>query len=403
MNQFFNMIVNTIKYRFAAISARLRYWTNANYIKTRVINRFQQWLAGLFNVKPRNKKDYYTFLGIMVSRRLAHVVILCVGLICLGYLWLVKPFQSLGSDGTIKTYKYNSWPLKFMDADVNITAKRGYIAYTGHVKGGYAQGQGELFDPDGGLVYSGEFSKNMYNGTGKQYYPNGQLHYEGSFVDNLYQGKGKLYRPGGALYYSGEFKENYQDGQGELYNIAEQKVFGGVFKRGELIYTQLLGKTVEEINAAYTGSKKLYEYSDESMIAMNEISALYIPASTENSLDTTAKAQTLYVIRDVFVSGDKRIETVSQLKEHLGEPQFEGNSYMNFYDAAAIQWCQDNGKDIALEPNLEYTEEYDEYVQVDGFDGEALIYMYVYEINDLSYTFIAVGHEDKFFMYTISV
>ena len=212
MNQFFNMIVNTIKYRFAAISARLRYWTNANYIKTRVINRFQQWLAGLFNVKPRNKKDYYTFLGIMVSRRLAHVVILCVGLICLGYLWLVKPFQSLGSDGSIKTYKYNSWPLKFMDADVNITAKRGYIAYTGHVKGGYAQGQGELFDPDGGLVYSGEFSKNMYNGTGKQYYPNGQLQYEGDFVDNLYHGKGKLYRPGGALYYSGEFQENYQDG-----------------------------------------------------------------------------------------------------------------------------------------------------------------------------------------------
>ena len=76
---------------------------------------------------------------------------------------------------------------------------------------------------------------------------------------------------------------------------------------------------------------------------------------------------------------------------------------MNFYDAVAIQWCQDNGRDIALEPNLEYTEEYDEYVQVDSFDGEALIYMYVYEINDLSYTFIAVGHEDKFFMYTISV
>ena len=157
------------------------------------------------------------------------------------------------------------------------------------------------------------------------------------------------------------------------------------------------------MNGIYTGSEKLYAYNDESMIAMNEISALYIPTSTENSLDTTAKAQTLYVIRDVFVSGDKRIETVSQLKEHLGEPQFEGNSYMNFYDAAAIQWCQDNGKDIALEPNLEYTEEYDEYVQVESFDGEALIYMYVYEINDLSYTFISVGHEDKFFMYTISV
>lgn len=402
MNHLFQIILNTIKYRFVAITTKLRYWTNPTYIKTRFFNRFRQWLVGLFNVKPKHKKDYYSFLGLMVSRRLVHLVILCVGLVCLGYLWAVNSFQPFVSDGSIKTYKYNSWRLKFVDADVNITAKRGYVAYTGHVKKGYTEGQGELFNAEGQLVYRGDFSKNMYNGVGTRYYPNGLLCYEGDFVDNLYQGNGKLYRQGGSLYYSGEFKENYQDGLGELYNNTEKKIFAGTFQRGEMVYTQLLGKTMEELRSIYTGSEKLYAYEDESIMALDEISVLYVPSSTENSLDVTSKSESLYVIRDVFVLGDDRIETVSQLKEKLGEPEYEGNSYINYYDAVAIDFAQKKGEDINLEPELECIEEYDEFTQVNSFDGGEIFYIYVYEINDLNYTFMAVGHADQFFMYTIS-
>lgn len=237
MNDIFNMIITTIKYRFAAISAKLRYWTNTSFIKAKFLSKFSEWLKGLFNVKPRNKTDYYTFFNIMASRKLVHAVIICVGLVCLGYLWTVRPFSVVtNGKGVEKVYSYDDFWLKFQNATVSIKADAGYIAYTGQVKSGYAQGTGELFNAEGGVVYSGEFSKNMYEGRGKKYYPSGQLQYEGDFQQNLYNGSGKLYRENGMMLYSGEFVEGYQDGIGELYGNTGSKIFTGTFRQGELLY-----------------------------------------------------------------------------------------------------------------------------------------------------------------------
>lgn len=402
MNSFFSMIVAAIKNRFAAITSKVRYWTNKSFIKVHIINRFRQWLVGLFNVKPRNKKDYYGFFGLLVSKRLVHLIVICIGLICLGYLWVTKPLKTASQDGEIKVYAYNSFPLKFVNSKVSITAKKGYIAYTGQVKGGHAEGEGELYNEAGGLVYAGEFSKNKYNGTGTCYYPSGQVQYEGEFKDNLYQGTGTLYRNTGSLYYSGQFAQGYMDGTGELYDETGTKVFTGQFRHDELQYVQLLGKTTQEINDMYTGSQKLFSDGEQNEIALADISALYVAQGSEGSIDGENTSSVVYVMRDCFVYGENQLSTVNELRETLGEPLYEGNSYITYYDAVAIQWGQTDGSEIDIDAGLEYTEEYDEYTSVTGYNKEALLYMYVYEIDDLNYTFISEGRNGSFFMYAIS-
>lgn len=408
MRQIFNALINTIRTRFASFAAKIRYWTNTNFLRNRLLTRLQSWLIGLFSIKPRHKKDYYTIFGLMVSRRLVHVIAICLGLLSMFYLWTVQPFKraSQGESGKLKTYAYNSVPLRFVNADVNITAKKGYVAYTGHVKKGYAQGNGNLYNSEGNLVYTGQFEKSMYNGTGKQYYYSGSIQYEGQFKDNLYQGDGSLYRENGVLKYSGEFDSGYMDGIGELYNSVGDKIFTGRFKRDQLVYTQLLNKTSEQISQMYTGKRSLYGYDplNEYIVSLDDISALYVAEGSDSSLlDDEQTSNMVYVMSDVYVIGDKQISSISEIRECLGEPQYEGNSYINFYDAAAIKWGLDNGINIPLDTGIEYSDDYDEYTSVTAYDTTAAIYMYVYEIEGLNYTFISVGHRDNFFMYVISM
>lgn len=403
MNQFFQMIISTIRYRYAAMTAKFRHWTNKEFVRAKFIVWFKMRLQSVLSVRPRDKKDYYTMLGFMVSRRLVHAVVIFAGLICFCYLWYVNPISF--SDGEAikrKTYTYNSFPLKFLDADVDITAKGGYVAYSGHVKGGYAEGLGELYNKEGALVYSGNFSKSKFHGTGMHYYDSGQLQYSGDFVNNIYEGNGKLYRENGMVYYVGEFMNGYPDGKGDLYNQASKLIYSGIFKRGDLVYTQLLGKTAREISEAYVGNQKIYFYEDKTMIALEEIGALYISKNHENSLEDSQTAESVYVIRDSIVIGENKIDRISQLKKLLGEPQYEGNSYVTFYDAIAVNWGCEQGKISGIDIEIAYEKEYDEVIQVNTYDSQKLIYMYVYEIDGLNYTFMTKGYDDKFMMYVIA-
>ena len=407
MRQIFSAFINTVRVKFANILSRIKYWTNINLIRTILLTRLQQWLLRLFSIKPRHKKDYYSIFGLLVSRRLVHVIVISIGILSLFYLWIAKPFKKVDTaQKQLKTYAYNSAALKFVDADVNITAKRGYVAYTGHVKNGYVQGDGELYNAEGAMVYTGQFEKNKYNGKGKLFYPTGTLKYEGEFKDNLYQGTGQLYRESGVLRYSGEFDAGYMDGLGELYNTVGDIIYTGSFRRDRLVYTQLLNKKISDVNKMYTGTKRVYDYEDQDqyIVSLDEINALYVAEASDTSLTEDVRySNMLYVMNDVFVLGDKQVRSISELRQSLGEPEYEGNAYINFYDAAAIKWGIDNGMDIEIDTGIEYSDEYDEYTSITSFNTSASIYMYVYELEGLSYTFISIGHRDSFFMYIISI
>ena len=115
--------------------------------------------------------------------------------------------------------------------------------YFGSTVGGYASGEGRLFDRQGNLIYYGGFNNSLYDGYGVKYElidPSSsvsaysyQLVYEGDFKNGLYDGTGREYRydadytfakdegKNPHLYYEGEFSNGKYCGNGTLYGTGE--------------------------------------------------------------------------------------------------------------------------------------------------------------------------------------
>ncbi|MDO4532009.1 MAG: hypothetical protein Q4C06_08510, partial [Bacillota bacterium] len=163
-----------------------------------ILRKLIQYFRNMTDLRPRDKKDYYGFFGWLVSKRLAFLVVITIGMCAAFYLTVVHPVSISKTAGAVKTYSYKSIPLRFAEGHVRILGKSKYLAYEGVVKDGYAQGRGQLFRPDGSLVYAGAFEKNKFEGLGISYYPSGQVQYNGSFQNNMFNGEGTLYRENGS-------------------------------------------------------------------------------------------------------------------------------------------------------------------------------------------------------------
>lgn len=216
--------INIVREKFAKILALLWTYTNPRYVKEHLLVRIKKFLTVLLNVRPKDKDDYYTVFGWMISRKLAFAIVVFLGLICVVFIAGMKPVNIMGNSGSdsgIITYRYDAIPLRFHSGQVRILGKSGYRAYEGSMKDGVVEGTGKLYGKEGNLVYSGEFDENMYNGTGKRYYDNQMLWYQGEFKDNEFSGTGILYRDNGVKEYEGEFSENEKTVRGNYLMKAE--------------------------------------------------------------------------------------------------------------------------------------------------------------------------------------
>ncbi len=403
MNNLLSVLLSTIKAKITPLWTRFRYWTSWNFIKANILTKIRSALSNIFQVKPRNKDDYYPFLGYLISRRLAWAAVIVAGIFCLYYFVWVNPVVNIkeGMGSGQKIYNYNSIPLRFAKGNVKIKAKAGYIAYEGNVEKGYVTGQGQLFDKEGALVYKGNFERNRYNGQGTLYYPIGQVQYEGEFQDNIFEGEGKLYRENGTKQYAGQFSKGVYEGEGALYDASDTEVFKGNFHNGELVYTQLLGKTASEIAELYTGKNLIYQDETDWAVIMDDIDAFYVAATENTSLEDDIKASMIYVGKDEFVYGDYRISTVDELRSVMGNPVFEGNSYITFPEAVGIEWLQKKGREIPMEITIEASKPFDEVWEVESYPTDTLVYLYVFQAEDVTYTFIAPDRDGSFFMYAL--
>ena len=105
----FNVLFSTIKSRFAAIVSRLRLWLSWNYLRTRIIGGIRDFFYRLLDVKPKNKNDYYTVFGWMISKKLAYAIVVIIGVLSLWYITATtKIFDKLTQNGGLRTYSYNS-------------------------------------------------------------------------------------------------------------------------------------------------------------------------------------------------------------------------------------------------------------------------------------------------------
>ena len=93
--------------------------------------------------------------------------------------------------------------------------------------------------------------------------------------------------------------------------------------------------------------------------------------------------------------------TIEELKKVLGSPSFEGNSIVTFPEAVGINWMNANGKDIPVNAEISALALFDGVWSVDSYSTDVLVYLYVFQVEDITYTFIAEDRNSNFFMYVL--
>ena len=167
MNRLFQGFLNAIKAKIVPLWTKITLLTNPTYLKNEVLKKLIIYFRKMTDIRPRDKHDYYKVFGWLVSKRLAFFIVAFVGLASACYITMVQPLSVFTSDEHgIKTYDYNSVPLRFTKGRVRILGKSKYLAYEGNVEKGMAQGNGVLYRKDGTKVYEGQFENSQFQGTG---------------------------------------------------------------------------------------------------------------------------------------------------------------------------------------------------------------------------------------------
>lgn len=397
-NNIFQVLWASLTAKITPIFTKIKLWTSWSFIRTRVVARIRGFFSRIFNVRPRDKKDYYEIFGWLVSKRLAFAIAVVITTLSLIYLVNLNLIRGTSTSGTeIKKYSYDSLLLRFAEGRIQITGEGGYLAFEGDVEKGYVAGNGQLYNRAGVMVYQGQFEKNCYEGTGTQYYDDGVMHYQGQFSNNLYQGTGKLYRDNGSLWYNGEFSQGMMEGEGVLYDGGNNVIFQGNFTKDQIVYSDFLGKTTAEASKAYTGKRDLYEDDENFVVVMKDIDAVYAGTQDANALDGAIKVGTVYVLRDSFPVGTEKFSTIEELKSYFGSENYDGKSLITMPEA--VCYSQLSG---GMSTDVVTERIYDDYYRVTDYDGEKEVVLYSFEKNGLVYTFVGQDQQGTFSYYSIT-
>ncbi|MCR5594688.1 MAG: hypothetical protein K6G12_02465 [Lachnospiraceae bacterium] len=401
-NNLLNILIQTVKAKLTGFVTKFRMYTSWSFIKTRLIMRLREFFTNLLGFKPRNKDDYFTVGRWMISKRLLYALVLIIGVVSLWYISTETTlFKHFDEDG-IRTYKYNSLRLRTAEGHVRINGKSGYRAFEGNVEKGYVNGQGTLYNPQGNVVYTGNFEQNKYEGEGILNYEDGSLYYQGTFHENMFEGNGTMYRVNGTKEYVGAFSQGMKNGAGTLYDAGENELYNGTFSSDNIVYSELLGKTAEEVSACYKGPKDLYITDTESVVYMNGISALYHGVIDNEALDNTEKVEEVYVLHDYFNLGTGVYDTIDDLTDALGEPVYEGYTRIVLPEAIAIDTLNKN--EIVFEDikDLEVSNTFSDVATVDSYDSDYTVYIYSYQRGDVIYSFVCTDKGGYFKFYYVS-
>ncbi len=400
-----NTIISVITGKFQLLIARIRMFLNPTYLRTQVYSQVRNFFYSLFNVKPRDKDDYYTILGWMVSKKLAFSVVVIAGVLSLAYILSIKDVLFPPANvNNIKTYKYDSMLLKFAKGKVRIKGASGYLAYEGEVADGYCSGQGTLYNPDKHVVYQGTFEKSMYEGQGSFYSPQGNLRYTGNFHENLYSGTGALYRPGGSMEYQGGFELGMKEGSGNLYDTGQDMVFEGQFSKDDILFSDLLGNTPQQISSSYKGDEVMFNTTNERIRLMEDIEAMTVELNDSNSVDDEQyRVNSVFVLRDYLRLGGKVYNTFEELNVVLGDPIYEGISRATLPEVIAVNYQNDYSDQDVLYgyADLKTEKVYTEYQNVLSYDTEYEVYLHTYKGGGLVYTFVGKEDDNGFSFYYI--
>ncbi|MBQ9590456.1 MAG: hypothetical protein IJR29_09755 [Butyrivibrio sp.] len=401
-NGLLGILIQTLKSKMTGLVTKFKLYTNWNFIRTKIIAKIRDFFANLLGVKPRNKDDYYTIGRWMFSKRLMYALVIGIGVLSIWYITTETMIFKNFSDEGLKTYKYNSLRLRTAKGHVRITGKSGYLAYDGNVEKGYVEGDGTLYNPAGNIVYSGSFSRNKYEGNGTLNYDSGNLCYKGQFHENLFEGSGTLYRVDGTREYVGEFSQGKKNGAGVLYDSGENELYSGTFASDEIVFSELLGKSVTEVGECYKGHRELYTTDSESVAVMSGIGALYHATLDSEALDDEEIVDSVYVLSDYYSYSGEELETISELEEVFGEEVYDGNSNVILPEAIAINRINEKSNIISGNVDMDINQIYSDVAEVNGFDHDYVVYIHSFRRGDIMYSFVGNGQDGTFDFYYIT-
>lgn len=404
MGNLIQILLASIKAKITPIWTKIKLFTNWNFLKTRVFTKIRQGFILLFGIKPKDKSDYFGVGRWLISKKLCFSIAIVLGLLSLYYLVFVNPpsiFLS-ASDG-IKTYSYNSLPLRFKDGTVRIKAKSGYVAYEGEVKSGEVVGKGTLFDKNGKRVYEGAFSGNKFNGKGILFYPDEQIHYSGEFTDNLFNGSGKLYRENGSLEYDGEFFSGMKNGEGILFDKVGNQIFTGNFSMDSLMYTDLLGISTGNVFEQYTGSREVYMDDRYMAVNLKDIDCLFYGYMDSNTLSGEVPVEGLYVLDTQIKYNGTSYDNIFNLQDAWDAPVYQGNTYILMPEAVVISLMNQKGVAFTGDPDCRCTRTLDDVITVDSFNSNYSVYIYSFVNDGIRYTFFCKDKSGSFYTYLMEL
>jgi hypothetical protein len=400
MNQLWNVLFGAVRARAASIWTMFRLIISPTFWATRGITMLRSFFMRLLDVKPRHKKDYYSFLSWLVSKRLAFALVVVIGVVSVWYVFAVSPLTPRigAADSTIPTYHYRSPALKFYKGEVRILDAEDRDAFIGAVSGGRANGQGKLYDERGNLMYSGAFNDSMYEGQGETYYPSGTVQYNGAFSRNLFHGVGSYFRPEGTLEYEGEHVSGIRQGAGVLYNAGGNKIFSGHFRKARIVYEEFIGKTAPETAEMYTGAGVTYTEDVSYCVDMNEIGAVYSARSGADSVDEEWRVERIYVLSDTILLGGREMNTINDVAAALGEATYLGETRLTMSDAVAANLSPA----VQIEAvEMELRREFEDAYTVTSYDENRRMHIYVFKNDEFTYTFYCESASSPgFFMYS---
>lgn len=385
IQELFKFVIQKLKMVFSGLQRLLA----PQLILARIKTILRKVLDKIFHIRPRDKDDYYSVGRFLVSRRLVSMVIFLMGIVGAYYLIVVRAGVFSGGANDVKIYNYDSIRLRFADDTVKIRTESGYIGYYGDVSKGKANGKGILYSAKDIMRYSGAFKDSEYCGNGMLYGDNSNLMYSGEFAHNEFQGKGTLYRENGSKEYTGDFDDGKKSGNGKLYDSANNEIYKGNFLGDEINYNELLGKSTTEISDIYTGKRTIYSKDDEFVVNMEDIDTYYVGNSSTNTLDDEVMVNEIYVKKNECVINGERVDSITDIRNLLGNVGFEGKSYITLKEAVVLD------KFTKAEGSL------DDAVLVKDYEKNKELYLTMFECDDLQYTFYSTDKSDTFIMYSV--
>lgn len=334
-----------IKGRFYQLTYRVRKYFNPRYLARLFNNKIKRLLLVLFDYTPKDASDYYSFGRWLVSKKLAILLVLVVGMFSTMYLLNFIPAIPSGGQvvarSDLSSYRYNDIRLRGFTGKAQLLGRGGRVYYQGELKSGKATGAGTLYNWEGSMVYTGSFDNNLYHGQGRMYYPDGGVCYQGEFTNNLYHGQGVGYDESGVKRYEGAFAQGLYEGEGTLYSSAGSPVYRGPHHQGAVDVLQFLGVENTLLGQSFVGAKRVYVERFSTTAVFTDLSVVYEVAAP---LDGTTPTVSRLYATDPAQIGAETAQTSAELRQRFGAPLYYGDTTLNTAEYCVLEELERTGR-----------------------------------------------------------